>query len=524
MFAVNKGSVKVNTSEITWNEDKTVATLVLSGKLSAGEYTVNVTGAAEETLTGKVTAENEKVADINFLSDKAIINTAGTDVVVAYEILNQYGEDITRTTSVNAVSSLGAVTVNATKSELTIPYTAGTDKVGDKFTLSLVNVESGVSETGTITISDASQVTDVEIKSLYHETDKVLDADEANISDYKLIVEVKDQYGKKLDAAKANSDLLVRVSDTTVVNVDSYNSATFKDLKIDGKDVVVLELAAPGSGLKAGKSTVNVISKFTGKTSSYEVTVNEGVKTNTITLSQPDLVVAGETVSIPFEATDMYGNALTKANVLNSGIKFTVSGTGTYVPTPLSFDVDKNGKTVLNLSVPADAQGNATITALTDNQKFASLTVNVKEAATPVAITGIDKDVYTNVLEGEDLTFKVEDLVAEDQYGRQMSGAKLKTYLADSATSTAGDLVIDVTGANVSAGAITQPTNLRIGSATNTSFDVTGSARGTEGLKFALVEYVDGTDDKVVAGSEFEKSIRVVKQSDIVSYDITPVD
>ena len=64
-FEVKKGSIKVNTSAITWNADKTEATVELAGKLTAGEYTVNVTGLTETALTASTTVENEKVEVVN---------------------------------------------------------------------------------------------------------------------------------------------------------------------------------------------------------------------------------------------------------------------------------------------------------------------------------------------------------------------------------------------------------------------------------------------------------------------------
>jgi len=521
-IAVKKGSVTTNVAKVTFSKDKKSAQIELASKLTKGEYTVTVTGLTDKALTKTYTAEDEKVADINILSDKAIIN--GSSVEVRYEVLNQYGEDITKTTTLNSVSSLGAVSADPSKGVLTIPI--GSAKVGDTFTLNLVHVDTAVSENATLKISDASVVSEVSIRSLYHETGKELTADETNISDYALVVDVTDQYGNKLTATEATRDLLVRVSDTTVVSVDGLNTtnnkATFSTVKIDGKDQTVLKLSG---GLKAGKSTITLISQYTGKSSSYEVTVNEGLKVNTITLSQPELVVAGETVEIPFEATDMYGNPITKASALNNGVTFSVSGTGTFSPGNLSFDVDSNGKAVLKFAVPNNATGNVTVTAITANQKVASLTVNVKDAAKPVAITGLDPDVYTNVLEGENLTFNTSDLIAEDQYGRTMNGTKLATFLGDtSATPTNGDLFVKVEGADSTGGAIANPTKPIIGSAGDTSTAVTGSARGTEELKFTLVKYnaTTSTLDPVV-GSEFKKSIRVVKQSDITSYDVVDV-
>ncbi|MFC4410004.1 S-layer homology domain-containing protein [Chungangia koreensis] len=524
-FTVKKGTVTTNVAKTTFSDDKKTAYLELSSKLTEGDYTVTVSGVAEKDLTGTYKAENEKVTDINLLSDKAIIDTTTSPdtVVVAYEVLNQYGENITKTTSLNAVSSLGVVSQNPTNGTLTIPLNNA--KVGDKFTLSLVHVATGVSETATLTVSNEAQASEVDITSLYHETNKTLTADERNVTDYALVVDVKDQYGNSVSAAKARADLLVRVSDPTVVSVDGYNAgnatANFTTMKIDGEDVTVLKLAG---GLKAGKSTVTLISKYTGKSDSYEITVNEGLKVNTLTLSQPELAVAGETVSIPFSATDMYGNAISSVNALNGGVTFSVSGTGSFAANggDLDFEVNSKGQTVLNFDLPQDAQGNVTVTAITENQKVSTLTFDVKALAKPVAITGVKSTVYTSVLNSGDLTFKATDLIAEDQYGRTMSGAKLKNYLGNTASPVNGDYFVAVSEATNGGGAINLTGATRLGSTGDTATVVDSSARGTEGLNFALVQYNSGSYAPVV-GSEFQQSVRVVEQSDIVSYDMEDV-
>jgi trimeric autotransporter adhesin len=70
-FEVKKGSVTVNVAKVTFSSDKKSVELELASKLFEGEYTVNVTGLADQTLTGSVAVENEKVAKIELLGDVA---------------------------------------------------------------------------------------------------------------------------------------------------------------------------------------------------------------------------------------------------------------------------------------------------------------------------------------------------------------------------------------------------------------------------------------------------------------------
>ncbi|MED4905778.1 S-layer homology domain-containing protein [Parageobacillus thermoglucosidasius] len=525
-FEVKKGSVTVNVGAVTFSEDKKSAYIELSSKLTEGEYTVNVTGL-EKTLTATYKAENEKVSKIEILSDKAVADKNVTKVTVAYKVYNQYGEDITKFTTLNATSSNGTATPNPTKGLIEITSLAGGTKLGDTLSLTLIHVDTATTATAKLTISDAAYVSDVSIEKLYNEDNKELTADETNVNDFMLLVDVKDQYGNTLDKAAAQRDLIVRVSDTNVVSVDGYNAATntanFDTVQIDGKERTVLRL---NGGLKPGKSTITLISKYTGKSASYEVEVKEGVKANTITLSQPELAVAGETVTIPFEATDMYGNALTKTSVLNRDVTFTVSaGTGNWTPANVpKFEVGKDGKAVLKLAIPADAKGKVSITAITANQKVSTLSFDVKEVAKPVAIIGFEKDVYTNVLKGEKLTFKASDLIAEDQYGRKISGDDLVAKLGDTSNPQDGDLFVAISEGNDSGGAIGNLTVSRIGGKGTTSTVVDGLVRGNETLTFSLVKYDSGSSTyKPVAGSDFDATIKTVELNDIVSYDVKDI-
>ncbi|EMT45410.1 S-layer homology domain-containing protein [Anoxybacillus flavithermus] len=536
-FEVKKGSITSSIAKVTFAQDKKSAVIELAGKLSKGEYTVNVTGVSEETLSTKVNVEDEKVAKIELLSDAAVastINNSGnvTEVEVAYRVYNQYGEDVTKTTPLVATAGIvttnGAQDVVASNGTLTISNLTNS-KLGDKFAVSLVHAETAVSATATVTISNKSTVSEVAIGGLYNADNETLTED-STASDFMLLVNAKDQYGNDItDAGKVKDDLIVTVSDQTVASVNSYSNgtATFEKVKINGKDQVVLKLANGVSGnLKAGKTTVTLISKTTGKSASFEVTVGHGVKVDTINFTAPDgIVAANEAVRIPFEALDLDGKAVNKASILNDtstpanvrGVKVTATGAGLNRAVTFSQDY-VTGKSYLE--VTPTQEGKLTLTAITATNKVATITIDVKKEAVPTTLIGFDDDVATNALLHEVFVLSSTNFKVQDQYGRVMSDSK---FVAKLGTDN-GKYRIVVTEADAPTqtdghGGAFKLSGTVIDNTTSSVTFTAGARKGTETITFKLEKNDNGTW-KNVTGSEYELNARAVELNEIKSYDV----
>lgn len=283
-FEVKKGTVKVNTSEITWNDAKTEATIALAGKLTAGEYTVNVTGLSEQALTGKVTAEDEKISSIEILSDVAVrdASTPTTKATVTAQVKNQYGEDVTKlyfgdiTVTAGGVATAGTIAANGV---VTLTLT-GTPKDDDSINLVLVHAATGTSATKTVKLSAAASASEVSFGTLYNKDGKTLsqDTDTAK-DDFYLPITVKDQYGKEITKATEAGDVMITNANPAVLTLSKL-----QEVEINGKKGLALKVT--GVGL-AGTSNVVAISKTSGKSTQATVTVAEGVKISSLALSAP---------------------------------------------------------------------------------------------------------------------------------------------------------------------------------------------------------------------------------------------
>ncbi|WP_456277577.1 S-layer homology domain-containing protein [Bacillus sp. AK128] len=504
-FEVKKGAVKVNTSDVSWNEDKTEATIVLAGKLTKGEYTVNVTGLTDEALTGAVTVEDEKVAKIEVLSSEApLVDSVGgdtdiDDLQVGYRVLNQYGEDITKTTSLTTSSN--NVSVNPATGIVTIEgnYNTTTNKLA---TFTLIHAQSATTASATVTAVSEAKVSEVEIKGLYNKDAKTL-TETTNLSDdlFYVELELKDQYGNVVTDASKLGELLVTESNPTVADA----AATATVIEVNGQKKVVVALT--GAPVK-GSNIVTVIAKASGKSDSFTVEVAESTRAYNVDVAAPAIAVAGETTDIPVTVTDKEGNLITDINLVKNatrGIKISVDGIDR-----TSSLVVKNGAVVLPQSLN---QGYSSIVAISNaTQSVDTLTLEVKAAAKPVIVTGLKSSYSTTFKAGQTKTIAVGDLVIEDQYGRVMSATQVNNWLDLSADNKI--VITENETSNIVAISNT-PADTDIAATSETVSVVGGTTKGSEKITVTLHDATGA-----IVSSAKEVSLRVTDGSEYVSYEV----
>lgn len=507
-FEVKKGSVKINTDKITFNADKTEATIALPGKLTEGEYTVNVTGLTEAALTGSVKVQNETVASVEILSENAVLNAGKTEVTVGYKVENQYGEDITANTSL--VSSAGGTVVNtgssvtASKGVATIPVLNASVKEGDSIVLTLVHTATGKSASQTVKVSAKAAVSEVAITGVYNKDGKTL-TEKTDLSKeaFYLLVEGKDQYGTVVKADALNG-LLVNNTNPLIAQVGN----TFETIKVDGKDVTALRLSGTPT---AGETNVMLISPTSGKNASYTVKVEQGQRSDSVTLQVPELVVANEDLFVPITALDKDGNEITDVKVLTEGNgKLTVSGaTGAAV-------VKQDGKIGIKVAKENVNKGYLSLVAVTSTGKSTIANIEVKDEAKPTVIRGLAEDVSAVILADKDLA--KADLAVEDQYGRVIKATNLS--LGADTNAVDGSYRVLVTD-NANSDVITDNAAQEIYNTGNITL-TKGSKNGTEKVEFKLQEKKSGSWVDV-ANSIQEVEFRVTDGTEYASYQVEEI-
>ncbi|MGN7408106.1 hypothetical protein [Sporosarcina sp. SAFN-010] len=218
------------------------------------------------------------VESIEILSDVAVLNATEDEATVAYQVKNQYGEDVTKTTNLSENSA--DVKANPATGLVTIKgATLTAAKAGDKkVAIALVHTESAKSATKVVTVSAKAAASDVTVSGIYNKDGKALNEDTVLTTDkFYLLVDVKDQYGNAiLDKTTADNGLIKSETNPTVVAANgTATKPSFEVLTIDGKKQLALQLNKPANNnVKAGESQITLISTTTGKNTSYKVNVS----------------------------------------------------------------------------------------------------------------------------------------------------------------------------------------------------------------------------------------------------------
>lgn len=492
-FEIKRGSVVVNATVVP-SEDKKSAKLELASKLFEGDYTVKVSGLTDEALTKTASVMNEKVASIELGSTTAPTNGAKTEAKVAYKVMNQYGEDVTSSalaTDISWTASNGVTAADDNKGVLTLSATE--IKKGDMIAVTGINASTNTVISKVITIADVAVADSLSFGSVYHKDGKPFSG-VTPASEFALLVNGMDQYGKALTATEINDGFIFTSSNPSVLAINNVVSGLGAD-----KDKLGLTFTAGANYAKGGTVIVTSISKATGKVAQYEVNVAAAPALASFNMSAPaEMVAAGEKVQIPFTAVDQFGNALTKFDDLNGKVSFSSS--------KLELVKGKDGVAVLEYT--AGAKGfDVQVATVSATGKVSQLNFDVKAEAYAATIESL-KDVNTTVAVGGETTLDYSNFIVKDQYGR--------TYdLKDKLGAGANDLQVVVAETENEGAVAVSNDNLT----TNTSkFTVSGTAKGTETLTFSLMK-----DGQQVSTSPLKVSFTTVDKSAYASFEIAEV-
>lgn len=415
-----RGTFKQNVT-LVWAADKKSVQLVGATNFQAADYTVNIAGLTEKVLTNTIKIEAQKVTSIEILDEVAVVNqavqangtfAAGTTATVGYVVKDQYGTDITKSTSLQTNDKVNTTT-DAAKGVITLSGAAVEGKkIGDIVPVVLFDAATGTSVSKTVKLSAESTVSTIDVEGVYNAKGEALTlTDASKATDAYIVLNLKDQYGKEItDAAKATG-LVITNTNTTNLTID--NKIT--KVKIGDKDKLVVALT---DILKAGDTDVLLISTTNGQSTKYTVKVAETATTNAISVSQPEIAVAEEATLIPLTVTDKEGNVITNKKVLadaNKGIK--VGGT-TVAESALEVkDGQVYYKTTFNTA------GTQALVFQTSTYKVATITVDVKAKAVPTVVRGLKNPLVLSTAQAPVTITAKDHLIIEDQYGREMKNS-----------------------------------------------------------------------------------------------------
>ncbi len=460
---VTKGTSKVDL-KATWNEGRTAVTLVSTGKLTTGEYTVTVKNG-EASVTAKTNVEDEKVTAINITSPTALTGAKGTEAYIYYDVVNQYGDSMRTSTSINWTisSSYGTPKVDTSTGKITIKADDKGEKVftyGTDIYIVGVNVKSGVSVNTSIKIGMEQAVDSVKFAGFVSKdakTKKVESLPKNFTKDtYSLLFTAYDQNGNPYSASDVKGEDLTFISNNPLL-VDS--AFTFNDnvYTIDGEDYASVSIN-PGQYVdKGGEVTITVVANKTGKKTEQVFVIGETALLKSLVLSAPNAVVADgdKDVKIPFVATDVNGNAVTSYETIvrssnsltltaseGSELKVKEENDGT-AGIYWTDDVKTYGKDIRfkNTSAYNDIDRSISLSTIVVGGESNNLILNVSDARRPVAIKSVKLNDDNNdaIVSGNTATVEITkgndaQIKYIDQYNADLADDIAEAFFKQAAT------------------------------------------------------------------------------------------
>lgn len=460
-FAVARTTTPVTTTT-TWNTAKTEATVTSSQNLPEGSYTVAVKNGDIALGTTTVAVTQQKIGKINITSTRLAVVSSPTNITTSgsigyatYNVLDQYGNDITQASLANNV------TFQTGAGDVTKP-SKGILKITPTGSMSLIQLgqviitgydsDSGVSTTNTLTVSTAlGTLSDITLGALTNADNKVLTGGDTS-SVFYLGYTAKDVSGNSTnsyDLVHGGLVLSTSPSDGLTVSASNYVQARVIADPTDSNKAVIEVKVIAGNDMTMDLPVTMTAMTLTGKTSTVNVTLKKPASVDTFSLMAPAYDIAvKESKQIPFSAYDQNGIAMTKYNDLAIGTNKVNLSNNAY------WDQNADGTAKVMLK-SQDSKGPQVITATTSTGKFSSITINIQDAAvastlsldTSVLISAMQPNAVQNI----DYGLNYGGLVVKDQYGRSMNMMNWNSAYQVTATTSGA---ISATGTAAGAGAI----------------------------------------------------------------------
>ena len=432
--------------------DGTTLTFSTTANMTAGTYTLTITDG-DLTSSKSVEIQNEYVKEIVIKSTQALTDVnAKTKAYIYYDVLNQYGESVRLSTSIEWSSS-AAKPVKADKA--TGKITLENDKAfvyGNQIYVTGVYTKTGVSVNKAVTVGMEQALNSVETMGFVDKnkpTTKIdaLPSDFAKDT-YYMIYATKDQDGNLLDASASNvqDGKVTFISDNIMLlkvqDKDASGNSTERTFTIDGVEYSAI-LVQPGQYVdKGGEVNITAISNKTGNKSNKNYVIGSNVLLGSLTITGPDGVVADgdQNVNLSYVAQDTAGNNITNyesivrsTNTLSltvsegklvvyekkdgtAGIKWSDS-THNWGASETQDEVDR---TVAITTVVVGGTSNNYLLSVSDKRK----PVAIKEIK---SINGGANAIVASGSATVDFT-KDTDVVYLDQYGADMAATTAKAF------------------------------------------------------------------------------------------------
>ena len=534
-LSANKADYKINNgtrtiANVTVNSSATEAVLEMEAIITDGDYTVEFGG---KTLTVK--GETAKLTKIDVPSKYLVLkgDTSSAGGTIEYKITNQFGEDVTKSISgLNTNVSVGTATANPSKGLIDVSGMAGNLPINSPVSLTIVKLDgtNTISNTFQLTLAAKSKASTVTVKGMYNmNTKKPYNLTVNNASENagaRLLVEVKDQYGRKMQSTDGvsisfNPGLTGLMMDNAVHNTL---------MTVDGVDYIAIPLKGTDS-VKSGTATVTFVSLY--GTSGNNITTTKidvaGTKqVSKFSATAPGEVYAGEIAYFNYSATNEAGQSITDYATLSND-KY-----GVKLPEAFSWENTSNGVAKLKYDANKDntVKSISWSSALTQVQSSALFTVAANMQPTMVQFTVYAPAIPTNLrsltVDGvlpngitENVLSKVKVV---DNKGRELTNLSGMSnyYLGVKKKGTGTRFTAVATGAtNGTADANVKLFKLSELKSNSLKFQASNTAlTGYETEDFTFAIYKDTTGNNMVVGSETNVRLTAAELTSLTNFSV----
>ena len=408
VFTVQNGTAPVTVSA-TWNTANTEATLTTSANYVAGTYSVNVKNDVTDLGNSSVVVTEQKVAKINITSTKlGVVNTTTSGGITTqtgyatYQILDQYGVDITNSALANNVQFQTGVSNTMTWKNglLTIPPSSGINLLtfGGGVVITANDTTTGVSATATlVATTQIGTLSDITLTGLTNADNKVLTAGDTTDVFYAGYT-ATDISGNPTNNFTLMQQGLILGTGTRLNQLTTSSPYVTATLVQDPSDSTkgLIKVVATSDQITIDQPLVITAMTWTGKTSQINTTLKKQATVDSFTLFTPsESIASGESKTIPFSAFDQNGVALTKYSDLIGTNPNLVTFTNAIVSENVDGTLSIKNTPVLNNGTSSVPE---VITAMTPSGHYTSITINIQKPVLADSLA-LDTSVLTPIMQ-----------------------------------------------------------------------------------------------------------------------------
>ncbi len=510
VIELTKDGVKVaHTAKFA--DDKKSVNLTTEGKITAGTYKVTVSGLSDKAIEKEFTAEDEKIAKIDFVTAGDTIAQADK-VKVRVKATNQYGEFASF--SAGSYSTPGSSQVNKITKDADGYLIVEVDTKDDNIpmgvgmvTITIISNENNnpVTATKTYKVGTPPILSKLELGTPKYSVGTSLSGQGENV---KFALNFFDQYGSMMDY----TDAISGTNKTTVIWNDFVQTGTIVDAVEDDNGNPVLKLSLSKNLDKSGDYNFTVINSAASATG--KITVKSSKVATKIQIGALDDVIAAgdEEAFVPVIAYDAQGNLLSAEDLVSSEnlARIKLSGNGFSSSTAQLYQYGENKGKIRLDRIPNEKTGVISVTAFIAEANVtsnATKNFNVSAARTPDRVKEVTA-IAQEVVPGGSTKFKYQVI---DQYGKPLQTLKNvdsqgnvnaggAAYRVTVTANTYGQSVVTGTTTLGTAGLLATE-DKDAADALVAKFDTDGEAKTAADGKNALKDWLNNTTFRVGASN-----------------------